>query len=362
MAFVPANLAVIHDAGLNFWVLGFALVVCIGAGLISGLLPSLRTLKTNLVSVLKEGSKGSSTAGHRHTHSALVIAEVAMALIPLVGAGLLLRSFQRLLQVDPGFRSEHVLTLEIPQSAMSFEEYNKLTLDEKLALGPQFALEFEQISGQVRALPGVKEVGGIDTLPLTNELRRASRFVVEGQPILAAGARPLAQTRDVSLNYFSSLGIPLRAGRFFVQDDWKLQQNVIINETMAQRYWSTDGNALGKRINLCSLDPTPCWFTIVGVVGDVHQLNLESPQTCDAYFSGNWTPHLIVRASGDPTTLVAAITEIIHKVEPTVPVAHVLTMDDQLSNPLLHAVSRLSSSAFLRRWLCFCLPSASTAS
>ena len=334
MAFVPANLVVIQDAGLNLWVLGFALAVCIAAGLISGLLPSLRTLRTNLATVLKEGSKGSSAAGQRRTHSVLVIAEVAMALIPLVGAGLLLRSFQHLLQIDPGFRPEHVLTLEIPQPSMSFEDYNKLTLDEKLALGPKFAGQFEQISGEIRALPGVKEVGGIDTLPLTNELRRASRFVVEGQPILVAGARPLAQTRTASLNYFSSLGIPLRAGRFFVQDDWKLQQNVIINQTMAQRFWSGDDNALGKRVNLCSLDPAPCWFTIVGVVGDVHQLNLESPQTYDVYFSGAWTTYLIVRASGDPTALVSAITEVVHKADPTLPIARVLTMDNQLSESI----------------------------
>src|SRR5262249_34148501 len=227
-------------------------------------------------------------------------------LIPLVGAGLLLRSFQHLLQVDPGFRAEHVLTLEVPQATMPFEDYNKLTLEEQLALGPKYALKFEEITGQIRALPGVKEVGGIDTLPLTNELRRASRFVVEGQPVLAAGARPLAQTRTASLGYFSSLAIPLRAGRFFTQDDWK-QQNIIINETMAQRFWSGNSEALGKRVDLCSLDPKSCWFSIVGVVGNVHQLNLESPQTYDVYFSGGWTPYLIVRADSDPTTLISGI-------------------------------------------------------
>jgi putative ABC transport system permease protein len=263
----------------------------------------------------------------------LVISEVAMALIPLVGAGLLLRSFQHLLQVDPGFRPEHVLTLEVPQGTMPFEDYNKLTLEEQLALGPKYALKFEEITGQIRALPGVKEVGGIDTLPLTNELRRASRFVVEGQPVLAAGARPLAQTRTASLGYFSSLGIPLRAGRFFTQDDWK-QQNIIINETMAQRFWSGSSEALGKRVNLCSLDPKACWFSIVGVVGNVHQLNLESPQTFDVYFSGGWTPYLIVRTDSDPTTLVSGITEVIRKAEPSLPIAHVLTMDDQVSESI----------------------------
>ena len=334
LAFVPADLAVIHNSGLNLRVLGFALAIGIAAGLFSGLLPSLRTLQTNLVDALKQGSKGSSAGGHGRTHNVLVVCEVALALIPLVGAGLLLRSFQHLLQVDPGFLPDHVLTLEVPQSTMSFEEYSKLTSAEKLALGPKYALLFEQISSQVRALPGVRQVGGIDTLPLTNELRRASRFVIEGQPIVGAAARPLAQTRTVSLGYFSALGIPLLAGRTFVQDDWKLQQNVVVNETMAKRYWSSEANALGKRINLCSLDPAPCWFSVVGVVGDVHQLNLESPQTCDVYFSGSWTDHLIVRAAVDPVTLVPAIATVIHKIDPTLPIARIFTMDAHLSESI----------------------------
>jgi len=333
MALVPANLAVIQNAGVNLWVLGFAMAICIGAGLISGLLPSLRTLRTNLVSVLKEGSKGSSAAGSRRTHNLLVISEVAMALIPLVGAGLLLRSFQHLLQVDPGFRPEHVIALEVQVPTLSFEEYRKLTPDDLAKVGPNLAIQFEEIAKQIRALPGVKEVGGIDTLPLTNELRRASRFVIEGHPLPTAAALPLAQTRTASLTYFSSLGIPLRAGRFFTQDDWKLS-HIIINQTMAQRYWTGDADALGHRVNLCSLDPQPCWFEVVGVVGDVHQLNLESPQTYDVYFSGGWTPYLIVRASDDPIPLVSAISEVIHKADPALPIAHVLTMDDQLSESI----------------------------
>lgn len=333
MASAPADLAVLHNAGLNPFVLGFALATCVAAGLISGLLPALRTLKTNLASVLKQGAKGSSTAGHRRTHNLLVVSEVAMALLPLVGAGLLLRSFQHLLQVDPGFRAEHVLTLEVPQSSMTFEEYNKLSTEQQLALGPKLALQFEQITGQIRALPGVKEVGGIDTLPLTNELRRASRFVIDGQPIPAVGARPIAQTRTASLTYFSSLGIPLRAGRFFTPDDWKLQ-NIIINETMAQRYWSDEAEALGKRVNFCSLDPKPCWYEVVGIVGNVHQLNLESPHTYDVYFSGGWTPYVVIRAASDPTTLVPAITEVVHKAQPDLPVTHVLTMEDQVSEAI----------------------------
>jgi putative ABC transport system permease protein len=101
---------------------------------------------------------------------------------------------------------------------------------------------------------------------------------------------------------------------------------------MAQRFWS--GDALGRRVNLCSLDPKPCWYSVVGIVGDVHQLNLESGPTYDVYFSGGWTSYVIVRADSDLKTLVAGITEVVHKVEPDLPVTHVLTMNDQLSEAI----------------------------
>jgi len=235
MALVPSDLAILNGTGLNGWVLGFTIAVCLATGLVCGLLPAARTLKTNLAGVLKQGSKGASSSGHHKTHNLLVISEIAMALVPLIGAGLLLRSFQHLLQVDPGFRADHILTMEIQQPALSFAQSSQLSQEEQLKLAEKQSLQFEQIAVQIRALPGVKEAGGIDDLPLGNEFREASRFVIEDQPVPTAGARPIAQTRSVSLSYFSSLGIPLRAGRYFNEDDWKVQ-NIVINENMARRY------------------------------------------------------------------------------------------------------------------------------
>jgi putative ABC transport system permease protein len=330
LAFVPADLAVLHDSGLNGTVLGFTVVVCLTVGVACGLLPAARTLKTNLAGVLKQGNKGASAAGRHRTHNLLVISEIAMALIPLIGAGLLLRSFQHLLEVDPGFRMDHILTMEIEQPALSFVQINQLSQDEQIKLGQKQSQQFEQIAAQIRALPGVKEAGGIDDLPLSNEFRQASRFVIEGQPLPAAGARPIAQFRTVSLNYFSSLAIPLRAGRFFTEDDWKLT-NVVINETMARRFWP-QGDALGKRINLCSLDPKPCWSTIIGIAGNVHQFGLDAEPTFDTYFVGGWTPYLVVRTASDPLAIAAAVRDVVHKVDPNLPVTHVVTMDGLLSD------------------------------
>src|SRR6201987_3294838 len=330
MALVPADLAILNGTGLNSWVLGFTVAICLATGLACGLLPATRTLTTNLFGVLKQGSKGASSSGGHKTHNLLVISEIAMALIPLVGAGLLLRSFQHLLDVDPGFRVEHILTMEIQQPALSFAEINQLSQEQQLKLGEKQSLQFEEIAAQVRGLPGVREVGGIDDLPLGNEFRQASRFVIEGQPIPAVGVRPIAQTRTVSLGYFRSLAIPLRAGRTFNEDDWKVV-NMIINENMARRYWP-QGDALGKRVNFCALDPKPCWFSIIGIVGNVHQFGLDGGPTYDAYFAGGWTPYLVVHTTSDPVRLAAGITDVVHKMDPNLPIAHITTMDGLISD------------------------------
>ncbi len=332
MAFVPADLGVLRESGVNGKVLAFTAAVCVATGMICGLLPALRTLRANLAGALKQGSKGTSGPGRHRTHNALVISEIAMALVPLIGAGLLLRSFQHLLEVDPGFRVDHILTMELEQAALPFTQASKFSQEDWIQLQQRQSLQFEQIVEQLRALPGVKEAAGIDELPLGNEFRKASRFVIEGQPIPDAGARPIVQFRTVSLSYFSTLGIPLRKGRFFTEDDWKVPR-AVINETMERRFWPK-GDALGKRINLCSLDPKPCWSTIIGIVGNVHQFGLDGEPTFDVYFAGGWTPYVVVRTASDPVTLAAAVTDVIHKTAPDLPVTHVMTMDGLLTDSI----------------------------
>ncbi len=141
---------------------------------------------------------------------------------------------------------------------------------------------------------------------------------------------PVAQFRTASLGYFSTLGIPLISGRGFTQEDWTLQ-NVLVNDTMSRRFWPQSG-AVGKRINLCSLDPKPCWLTIVGVVGNVHQMGLDSAPTYDVYFTGGWTNALVIRTAGDPLVIAGAVTEVIHKADPTLPVTRVMGMGQLFSD------------------------------
>jgi len=329
MALVPADLGVLREGGLNGAVLAFTAAVCAAAGIICGLVPALRTLRANLAGALKQGSKGTAGSGPRKTHDILVVSEIAMALVALIGAGLLLRSLQHLLEVNPGFRVDHILSMEVQQAALPFSQASKLSQQDWIHIQEKQSIQFEQIAEQIRALPGVKEAAGIDELPLSNEFRLASRFVIEGQPIPNEGARPIAQYRTVSLTYFSTMGIPLREGRLFTEDDWKVPRTVI-NETMARRFWPK-GDAIGKRINLCSLDPKPCWSTVIGIVGSVHQFGLDAEPTFDIYFVGGWTPYVVVRTATDPLSLAAAVTEVIHQAAPDLPVTHVMTMDELLA-------------------------------
>jgi putative ABC transport system permease protein len=329
MVFVPGELGVLRETALNGWVLAFTVAVCFCAGIGCGFLPALRMLRSDLAGVLKQGSKGAGTSGHHRVHNFLVISEIAMALVPLFGAGLLLRSFRHMLDVDPGFRPDHVLTMEIQQPGISFADYNKMSSEEQIAYRRKQAVRSEQIAGQIRTLPGVKDVGGIDDLPLGTSLRQATRFVIEGQPIAESGGRPIAEFRYISLSYFSTVGIPLRAGRFFDEQDLSLQSTVI-NETLAKRFFP-NGDALGKRLNFCSLDAHPCWNTVIGIAGNVHQYGLDHAPTFDAYFFGGWTPYFIVRTVSDPLSIAGAVAEVVHRSEPNLPVTHVMTMDSLIS-------------------------------
>jgi predicted permease len=329
-AFAPAEISIVNEASLNAWVLAFTLAVCFLGGIACGLAPALQIVGRDLHAVLKEGSRTSAGGGGQRIRSVLAVSEIALALIPLVGAGLLLRSFHRLLEVDPGFRPEHILAMEVDLAQPSFAELTKLTLEQSIALAKKQSSKFEEIAGRLEALPGVTAVGGINVLPLGSQIRSASRFVLEGQPPSESGARPIAETRTASLRYLAAMGIPLRAGRLLDAHDYGTE-NIIINEAMARRFWP-DGDAMGKRINLCSLDPKPCWSTIVGIVGNVHQYGLDAAASYDVYFTGGWTPYFVILTSSDPSLLAPSLVEEIHKADANLPVTHVMTLDNLLAD------------------------------
>jgi putative ABC transport system permease protein len=332
-ALAPPELSVVRETGIDLRVLAFTGVVCLAAGILCGLLPALQARLRDLNGVLKQGGKSLGASGKHRVHNTLVIAEVALALVPLIGAGLLLQSFRRLLDVAPGFQTDHILSLQLTQATLPPEEADKLTDQQQLDLGKKQSLQFDQIVQRVNALPGVKSAAGISTLPLGSEIRQASRFLIEGQPLSGGSVRPVAQTRGVTPEYFMTVGIPLIRGRYLTRDDWARQDKVVINETIAHRFFAGE-DPVGHRLNFCSLDPKPCWFSIVGVVGDVHQFGLDAGPTYDTYFAGGWPSHLLVRTTSDPAAIAGAVTRVVHEVEPDLPVTEVTTMDGLLSRSL----------------------------
>jgi putative ABC transport system permease protein len=332
-ALAPANLSAVQTSHLNGLVLLFTLAVSVLVGVVCGLLPALQVRKTNVNAALKQGSKGSGAFSGRKLHHLVVASEIALALVPLIGAGLLLRSLHDLLDVSPGFRADHLLTLHVPIATISTDAYNRMTPAQRQDATAKRGLEFLQIVQQVDALPAVKSAAGISVLPLGSRTEYSvCRFVIENRPIPDAGVRPIVQTRVITPGYFSTVGVPLFRGRTLTQEDWN-SSNLDIDEAMARRFWP-HGDALGKRINLCSLEPTPCWFSIVGVVGNVHQFGLDAAPTYDAYFCGGWTDYLLIRTSSDPHLIASAATNVIHKIDPMLPVDAVSTIDEILSDTL----------------------------
>ncbi len=319
----------VKAAGLHGWVLVFTFGVCLLTGVACGLIPAFRSARTDLNSVLKEGSKGTAGGNSKRLQGALVIAEIALCLVPLISAGLLIRSVRLLLAVNPGFPADHILTMQVPQPNLPYAEAIQLTQDQANAISLRQSRDFEQLAGRVRSLPGVVQAGGVNVLPLSPGIRAASRFVIEGRPVPDAGVRPVAELRTASLDYFSAVRIPLIQGRWLRETDWTTT-NSLINQTMARTFW-LGGDPLGKRFNLCSLAKDPCWFSIVGVVGDVSEHNLDGAPTFDVYFSGGWTPYLVVRTAADPASLAAAVAAEVHKTDASLPITEVTTMDELLA-------------------------------
>jgi putative ABC transport system permease protein len=347
-ALLPPELAVIKVAGLNAQVLAFTAAICFLSGIACGLVPAIQTLNKDIHGVLKEGGRTSATSGGNNLRSALVVAQIALALIPLVGAGLLIRSFHRMLSVDPGFRPDHILTMEVQLPAIPLAELNKLSNDQQTALARKQSLQFQQMADRIQSLPGVKAVGGINVLPLATALQAASRFLIEGQPAPDAGARPVAQTRNTNLGYFEAMGIPLVKGRLFTPADLG-GSNIIINDALAKRFWP-GADPIGKRINLCSLNPQPCWLPVIGVVGSIHQFGLDAAPTFDVYGAGGWTPNFVIRTSSDPVSIARAAADEIHKSDPNLPIVHVTTLDgllDETVAPRRFSTILLGAFAFL---------------
>ena len=315
-AFVPGNVPRFGETSTDLTVLCFTLVASLLTGLLFGIAPALQSSRLDLNEALKEGGRtGTDGRGRKLVRSALVISEVALSLILLVGAGLLIKSFMKLSNTDPGFNPDHSLTASISLVTVRYDTKEKI-------------LDFyRRLVERVRALPGVRSVGAVTPLPLSDNNTSFS-FAVVGQPPPQPGQRLSASTRVVTPDYFVAQGIPLRQGRVFnEQDKAGAPGVVIVNEAFARRYLPGE-EPLGKRLRL-GINRTE--GEIVGVVGDIRGASLAQPGAPEYYIPeaavafGDMT--LVMRTANDPASLAAALRRAVAEMDKDQLLYDVWTMD-----------------------------------
>jgi predicted permease len=321
----PNAIARLDEVNLDWRVLGFTLGVAYLTGIIFGLVPALQLSQPDLQHALKEGGRGSSNPARRRLRAILVVAEVALSLVLLIGAGLLIRSFIRLQNVDPGFNTERLLTMNVVMSQAKARDLTNIT---------NF---YQQVIEQVQSLPGVEAASVATVAPIVSSGRR-SPIVLEDKPDPPPGVFQVANNRVVSPDYFRTLGVPLLQGHLLsAQDHAQAPGVAVINQAMARHYWGEE-DPVGKHFKIGARASNVPWLTVVGVVGDVRQAGLNSDSLPELY-----TPFtqehqrfvrprvLFVRTTGDPRNLVAAVRSKIWAVDQDQPINDVRTMEEIVS-------------------------------
>ena len=310
-------------------VLAFCFAVSLLTGIVFGLVPALQSSRLDLSEVLKEGGRKSSTGMGQRLRSAMVVTEIALAVVLLVGAGLLMKSLFRLLQTNVGFKTDHLLTVGfvLPPT--------------KYAQPPQTIGFTDQVQDRVRTVPGVVNAGIVDVLPLNGG--NTVRFSIDGDPVPAPGQDTEANLRRVTDTYFQTLGVPLLAGRMFDKHDTLDSQGVvIICKSMADRMFA-GRDPVGMHLRYTSLQIPP--DLIIGVVGDVRITGLDEAVKPVLYYPFRQNPspaaNLVTRTNGDPAALGTAIRNEIRNVEPETAILNVRTIDEMIAQ---------TPASFMRRF------------
>jgi putative ABC transport system permease protein len=332
----------IDEVNVNGTVLIFTAAVAALTGLLFGLAPAFGAYRLGLNAGMREGLRGSATASSRRVNNALVVGQFALSVILLIGAGLMLKSFQHLISVNPGFQPDNVLTL-------------RLSLPGRKYAGPAQSSQFYQsLLERVRSLPVVRDAGVISNLPFGSS-RTSDGYVVEGHEPPDSNVYPNAQDRVVSSGYFQSIGMVLLRGRDFSETDLNDSQPVaIVDEMLALQYWP-DGNAIGKRIRYGWATGPDSWMTIVGVVAGIKHRSLTEMREPYMYMPLAQNPqlsmYLAVRTTDDPAAVASAVRSRIQELDPDLPVYSIRTMTElvgqtlnskRLTNLLLTAFSLLA--------------------
>jgi predicted permease len=325
--FGPDTLPRLNEIGLDSRVLLFTLFVSLVTGIVFGLAPALRASRVELNEVLKDGGRGPAggsifDGGHHRKRDLLIIIEVALSLVLLIGAGLLLRTYQRIQDANPGFDIHNVLSFRVALPAAKYK-------------GEAITNFYKQLNEHIRALPGVEEVGIAYSLPMSSVALAWGPVTIEGYVPKNSADFVMSNQRFVSPGYFRAMGVPLTKGRYFDARDVKdAPLTVIINESLAQRFWPNQ-DPLGKRVGLGEKES---WRTIVGVVHDAKEFSVDKDVPIGVYFPAAQIPirsmFVVVRTSSPPEPMTATITKEIQSLDPEVPAFDVQTMQGRLSDSL----------------------------
>ncbi|HXI92465.1 MAG TPA: ABC transporter permease [Blastocatellia bacterium] len=322
VALSPENLPRLDEISVDRRVLGFTLLITLLSGLVFGIAPALQSSHVDLNATLKEGGR-TTGGGHNRLRGLFIVTEFGLALMLLIGAGLMIRSFLQLQRVNPGFNPDRVVTAQI---ALPQNRYGT----------PARVGEFQQrLLQNVQSLPGVQAAAASMSLP-PDRLMMHNPFVVEGQPPAAGQPQPTAEQVLISPDYFRTLGIRLNAGRPFSDADNNAAPSVvIINETMARSYFPNQ-NVVGSHIQTGDYDPAGKWVTIVGIVDDVKYSGLQEepqPTMYTPFLQNLWwrSLYLSVRTEGDPLSVVTSAREAVWAIDRDLPVSQIKTMTQLMS-------------------------------
>jgi len=333
VATLPQNqlnaLPFLKTVHIDLSILGFSFGLSVLTGIVFGLVPALQSSRLDLNEVLKEGGRQASAGTGQRLRSALVVSEIALAVVLLIGAGLMMKSLLRLLDTNVGFNTENLLTMGIVLPPAKYQDPNQLSN------------VYTQLDERVRSLPGVVSAGRVDILPLTGG--NTTRFNVDGDPIPPPGKETEANIRVVNETYFQTIGVPLLAGRVFDQrDDLNAPTVVIIGKTIADRLF-VGRDPVGRQLRYPSIQVPP--VTIVGVVGDVKITGLDEELRPVLYYpfrqGGGTAANLVVRTNTDPTSLASTVRNEIRNIEGEAAILNVNTMETVISQ---------TPASFMRRF------------
>jgi len=327
----PQSVPRLTDIGIGLQALAFTFIICVLSSILFGLAPALRVSRVDVQAALQDTGRGSSAVSAiwgrgNILRRSLVIGEIALCAMLLIGAGLLMRSFARVRDVDPGFNPRNVLTLELTMSGERYKNKDAILAD------------YHQLWQRLEHLPGVTAAGAVTSLPLS-QMFAWGPITVEGRVPQPGEKFINADTRMVSGHYFQAMQIPLREGRLFNEDDVEGKPGVaIVDDNMAQQLWPNQ-DPIGKRFHIGGISETTSpWITIVGVVGRVNQYTLDSNSRIAFYLPQTQyvtrAMNVVMRASNDPVALAPAVKQQIHELNPDLPLYNVSTMQQRFDNSL----------------------------